>query len=170
MMVVHEGKLLPNRVKTVSLSPCSVTLHIFEAIRGQDFWQGIKLQEQIILQGKKNKGILSKPSSRAILPKMRQNVSMSTCKGRSEGQKTGRILCGLTSNSFLKGKVGTTPPPSLLSLHNVRFSGLKFSSVPSQTGNMISSLYYRFLWFALSFNKYIAKCYLPLSTAFRLLE
>lgn len=101
---------------------------------------------------------------------MRQNVSMSTCKGRSEGQKTGRILCGLTSNSFLKGKVGTTPPPSLLSLRNVRFSSLKFSSVPSQTGNMISSLYYRFLWFALSFNKYIAKRYLPLSTAFRLLE
>lgn len=128
------------------------------------------MQEKDHPSWQKNKGILSKPSSRAIFPKMHQNVSMSTCKRRSEGQKTGRILCGLTSNSFLKGKVGTTPPPSLLSLHNVRFSGLKFSSGPSQTGNMISSLHYRFLWFALSFNKYIAKCYLPLFTAFGLLE
>lgn len=122
--------------------------------------------------GEKNKRNLCKPLSRAILPKMGKIIKMWTCllvRGDQKDRKLEEYCVVSPVIYFSWGKLGELSPflsqsqPCLGLWFKIQFS-------TSQTGNMISSLLYRFLWFALPSNKYITKCYLPLSTAFELLQ
>lgn len=122
--------------------------------------------------GGKNKENLCKPLSRAILPKMGKIIKMWTCllvRGDQKDRKLEEYCVVSPVIYFLRGKSGElsrflSQSQSCL----VLWFKIQFST--SQTGNMISSLLYRFLWFALPFNIYIIKCYLLLSTAFEPLQ
>lgn len=122
--------------------------------------------------GEKNKRILCKSLSRVILPKMGEAIKMWECLLVNGDQKDRKLQeCCVVSPViyFLRGKSGQLSSfPSQSQPCLVLWFKIQFST--SQTGNMISSLLYRFLWFALPFNKYITKRYFPLSTTFELLQ